>query len=96
MSEQKDTNSASGVASELNDGLCGAITMATISAPLIESGTPIAYRLLRKRTGEVVLQGCYAWQRGWSEGGTTWRDIPTEIEVPDNASLSRQGGRDDL
>ena len=43
----------------------------------IENITPVAYRL-RKKNGELVLQGAYFWQQG-KDCGHDWRDIPTVI-----------------
>jgi hypothetical protein len=52
-----------------------------ITAARVENLTPSAYRLKRSLTsGELVLQGCFTWQQGWSESGFDWRDIPTVEE----------------
>jgi len=40
---------------------------------------PKTYRLLKKPSGELVLQGAYRWYEG-VEGGFVWKDIPTVIE----------------
>jgi hypothetical protein len=45
----------------------------------VESLDPASYRLLKKKSGELVLQGAYFWQDG-SNHGYEWRDIETEIE----------------
>lgn len=52
----------------------------TIGAARVESGTPVAYRLMRKKAGTLVLQGAYTWwQQGWGSA-LKWRDIPTQEE----------------
>ena len=40
---------------------------------------PSAYRLLQKKDGTLVLQGCFGWYDG-NAGGHDWKDIPTEVE----------------
>ncbi len=50
-----------------------------IGAARVERAAPIAYRLMKKRDGTLVLQGCYYWTLGPAIG-FEWRDIPTEIE----------------
>ena len=55
-------------------------TIATSKAVRTESNTPIAYRLMKKRDGTLVLQGAYQWFEGFSMSGIEWRDITTEIE----------------
>lgn len=52
---------------------------ANLAAARMESMTPAAYRLVKKKTGETVLQGCYQWHQGILNGHE-WRDIPTVVE----------------
>ena len=67
---------------ETTDGLTTIGIGTGIAAPArVEGGTASAYRLMR-RNGELLLQGAYQWQQG-SDGGITWRDIPTEHEITD-------------
>lgn len=40
---------------------------------------PSSYRLLQKKDGTLVLQGCFGWYDG-NAGGHDWKDIPTEVE----------------
>lgn len=54
-------------------------TIGKDAVTLVEDGTPSNYRLKRTIHGEIVLQGCFKWTRG-SEGGFTWKDIPTVAE----------------
>lgn len=50
-----------------------------IVAARVESNDPSSYRLAR-RNGVLILQGAFQWRQG-SDGGWTWRDIPTvELE----------------
>ena len=42
----------------------------------IEGGTPQHYRLAKRLSGEIILQGAYFWQEG-NQYGHTWRDIET-------------------
>lgn len=48
-------------------------------AARIEEIVPSGFRLCRKKTGELVLQGCFKWSQGTS-GGFEWRDLPTVEE----------------
>jgi hypothetical protein len=57
-----------------------AYVAACIVPTRIERGIPSLYRLARKPSGELVLQGAYEWQEDWSKHGHEWRDIPT-VEV---------------
>jgi hypothetical protein len=41
---------------------------------------PSAYRLMKKASGELVLQGAYEWQEG-QKHGYEWQDIPTVMEA---------------
>lgn len=53
------------------------VSMLSSTGPArIEKMTPDGYRLARKPSGEVVLQGAYMWQQG-REYGHDWRDIQT-------------------
>lgn len=49
---------------------------------------PVAYRLLWKKNGQLVLQGQFTWEeigpKGRS-GGSEWRDIPSVCEETDAA-----------
>ena len=40
---------------------------------------PSAYRLLKKKDGEVVLQAAIPWTQGQT-GGVEWKTIPTVVE----------------
>lgn len=52
-----------------------------IVAARVEYNNPSSYRLAR-RNGVLILQGAFQWQQG-SDGGWTWRDIPTvKLEGP--------------
>lgn len=42
--------------------------------------TPSIYRLVKKASGELVLQGAYEWQEG-QKYGYEWQDIPTVMEA---------------
>ena len=45
---------------------------------------PTSYRLMKKTTGELVLQGAFFWHEEGSErAGFEWRDLKTEVEKPD-------------
>jgi len=45
----------------------------TFSAARVESGLPLAYRLIRRNDGnggqDYVLQGLFTWRQGFSQGG---------------------------
>jgi hypothetical protein len=55
----------------------------TFSAARVESGLPLAYRLIRRNDGnggqDYVLQGLFTWRQGFSQGGD-WRDLETQTE----------------
>lgn len=45
---------------------------------------PTSYRLMKKTTGELVLQGCFFWhEEGTERAGFEWRDLKTEVEKAD-------------
>ena len=48
----------------------------TIGQIETKSCKPIEYRLV-KRNSEFVLQGCFHYQKGFSESRFEWEDIPT-------------------
>lgn len=53
------------------------VSMFVSAAPArIEKTAPDGYRLARKQSGELVLQGAYMWTQG-RDYGHEWRDIPT-------------------
>ena len=52
----------------------------TIAAAKVRSNQPVAYRLMQKIDGTIVLQGAFYWTEG-SNGGHDWEDIPTIIEA---------------
>jgi hypothetical protein len=52
----------------------GFIDLSFITAARVEDGQAKAYRLAR-RSGELVLQGCFQWTQG-SDYDHEWRDIP--------------------
>lgn len=56
------------------------IKFATITAAKTEELAPRHYRLMKKKSGELVLQGAFYWHQGWDKAGFEWRDIHTEIE----------------
>lgn len=66
---------------ELGHITSGMLRVNTIEAARVESTIPSAYRLAKHKSGELVLQGCYTWQKGFAESGYEWRDIPT-FELP--------------
>jgi len=47
-----------------------------IAAAKMRSNQPVAYRLVQKVDGTLVLQGAFYWTEG-SNGGHDWEDIPT-------------------
>jgi hypothetical protein len=51
-----------------------------IAAARVRSIQPVAYRLVQKVDGTLVLQGAFYWTEG-SNGGHDWEDIPTIIEA---------------
>ena len=57
------------------------VVFATITAAKVEEPAPRHYRLMKKMSGELVLQGAFYWHQGWGKAGFEWRDIPTEIEA---------------
>lgn len=45
---------------------------------------PTSYRLIKKTTGELMLQGSFFWHEEGSErAGFEWRDLKTEVEKAD-------------
>ena len=52
-------------------------------APLCRarSNSPVAYRLMKKKTGELVLQGAFQWTEGLTKSGIDWEDLLTEVEA---------------
>lgn len=50
-----------------------------ISKGRVEKAIPDYYRLARRPSGEIILQGSYTWQEGQNYGHE-WRDIPT-VEI---------------
>lgn len=55
-------------------------TISNIAAAKVRSNQPVAYRLVQKVDGTLVLQGAFYWTEG-SNGGHDWEDIPTIIEA---------------
>ena len=54
---------------------------ATDNSSYIINNTPEAYRLIKKKNGELVLQGMFEFlDYHYASGGIIWKDIPTEIE----------------
>jgi len=51
-------------------------TINNIAAAKVRSNQPVAYRLVQKVDGTLVLQGAFYWTEG-SNGGHDWEDIPT-------------------
>ena len=47
----------------------------------VESNTPIAYRLVKLKTGELVLQGNFLIHVGITDVIDNWKTIPTISEV---------------
>jgi hypothetical protein len=58
----------------------GTFYVANIAAAKVRSNQPVAYRLMQKEDGTLVLQGAFYWTQGMS-GGHDWEDIPTIIEA---------------
>ena len=58
----------------------GGFYTANIAACKVRSNQPVAYRLMQKSDGTMVLQGAFYWTEG-SNGGHEWEDIPTIIEA---------------
>ena len=54
--------------------------ISNIGAAKVRSNQPVAYRLMQKADGTMVLQGAFYWTEG-SNGGHDWEDIPTIIEA---------------
>ena len=55
----------------------------TSHAPLatVRDTAPTSYRLLKKLSGELVLQGGFLWyEEGTEKAGFEWKDIRTEVE----------------
>jgi hypothetical protein len=57
----------------------GGFTINTVASK-VRSSQPVAYRLVQKINGTLVLQGAFYWTEG-SNGGHDWEDIPTIIEA---------------
>jgi hypothetical protein len=55
-------------------------TIMDTAATKVRSNQPVAYRLMQKEDGTLVLQGAFYWIEG-SNGGHDWEDIPTIIEA---------------
>jgi hypothetical protein len=36
---------------------------------------------MKKKTGELVLQGAFQWTEGLNKSGIDWEDLPTEVEA---------------
>lgn len=51
-------------------------TSPDMTAYRTESCTPSAYRLCKKKNGDLVLQGSFQWWEGALQGHD-WKDIPT-------------------
>jgi hypothetical protein len=64
--------------SELREEMTGIppLMMGRAIGACMENTIPQRYRLARKSTGELILQGAYFWNDGTSFGHE-WRDIPT-------------------
>ena len=58
----------------------GTFYISNIVAARVRSNQPVAYRLMQKIDGTMVLQGAFYWTEG-SNGGHDWEDIPTIIEA---------------
>ena len=52
---------------------------AKTSQSRIMETVPRKYRLIKKKSGETILQGAFYWWED-KDGGFEWLDIPTEIE----------------
>jgi hypothetical protein len=67
----------------------------------VRDSAPTSYRLLKKRNGELVLQGGFLWHEvGTDNAGFEWRDIRTEVEreattklvfIPPDAGVTADG-----
>ena len=56
------------------------IITSTITAPKVVDTKPSQYRLMKKKSGELVLQGAYMWQQGLDKSGFDWKDLETVTE----------------
>ena len=54
--------------------------VSTVSAAKVVSTIPSKYRLMKKKSGELVLQAAYMWQQGWDKSGFDWEDLETVTE----------------
>ena len=59
----------------------GNITLGNATQRRVESNTPIAYRLVKLKTGELVLQGNFLIRVGITDVIDNWKTIPTISEV---------------
>ena len=55
--------------------------ISTIAPIKMRSNKPSMYRLMKKKSGELVLQGAFLWQEGCNTSGYDWEDLPTEVEL---------------
>lgn len=53
------------------------------ASTMVRDSAPTSYRLFRKLSGELVLQGGYLWyEEGSDKAGFEWKEIRTELEKP--------------
>ncbi|NVO05441.1 MAG: hypothetical protein HXX19_05610 [Rhodoferax sp.] len=58
------------------------------SSVTVRDSAPTSYRLMRKLSGELVLQGGFLWHDEATEkAGFEWRDIRTEVERESGSKL---------
>jgi hypothetical protein len=58
------------------------------SSGKLRDSAPTSYRLLRKLSGELVLQGGFLWhEEGTEKAGFEWRETHTEVEHDPNTNL---------
>lgn len=79
------TNPQDSLANQMNESITVANTAtANVVAARVESGTPKAYRLIRRGDGNgnmiPVLQGLFTWTQGSGRYGAEWRDLETQDE----------------
>lgn len=61
------------------------------AAAKVRTLVPSAYRMARKGSGELILQGWFSWQEGCQFGGD-WKEIPIAQEddtTPPNGMVTR-------
>lgn len=77
-----NSSQVTGVYDFIKDGIYAVDTTTSynIQPATIRENWPSNFRLCKKKNGDLVLQGAFKWQRGWSEGGYDWKDLETVNE----------------